>query len=239
MNKQHILKLYKAALHLYPKDFRDTYAEQMQLTAQDLLADTSTKAEAARVYGQLLIDLLVAATKENGKQLGGTMKRQLRITTKKSALAALLLALQISGVLIMSYFYLLMILYAVSYTAETMAPAYLGLITTTTPILCMPIAFYFLRRVPRFSAWTRIVWSYGVGAAGAVAYFFFGSFFSSLQEQFYPGLLSSIDNTNILYIYWHDWLIVAAFFALFFVFASKLAARLANSGARSHTDIAG
>ena len=228
MNKQRMLRLYKAGLRLYPKKFRSAYAEQMYMTAQDLLADTSTRVETARIMGTLGIDLLVTALKENNKQLGGAIKKQVKITSKKSALAAITLALQISGVLIMSYLYLLTILYAFSYAPQAPAPTYLSLITTTAPALLMPIAFFLLRKAAQLSVWSRIVWSYGLGAAGALCYFLFGTLLDSLRQQLYPQLFTYPDSTNALQIYWHDWLIISAFLVLFYLATSHLVAHLAS-----------
>ncbi len=60
-----LLSIYKKLLYLYPKQYRDDYGEQLVLTANDMLEDTSTKAGRRALWTHILFDTLVSATKEH------------------------------------------------------------------------------------------------------------------------------------------------------------------------------
>lgn len=177
MNKQHsFLKLYEAGLSLYPKGFREAFAEQMLLTARDILDSAETKQEAANLAIRLAGDLLTTSIKENGKRLGEAMKRKPTNVSILQLSGSVKLGVQIFGVALITIAYVSNFIFTLQgFLKEDDMPHlalfwYIELATSLIPVAMILLTYTALRQSARLTLWSKIVWSYGIGLGCFIGY---------------------------------------------------------------------
>lgn len=88
------LAIYRAALHLYPKRYRQQYGEQMVQTVADMLDDKHGTAEKGMVWLRIYCELPLSIIRENISVIGDSTMHKLSLMSNKRlvfGLAAILL----------------------------------------------------------------------------------------------------------------------------------------------------
>lgn len=70
------LFFYSKLLLLYPKRYREEYAQQLLLTAHDMLADAKSPSSRRMLFARLYLDVFISAGKEHYRELGKTSSTQ-------------------------------------------------------------------------------------------------------------------------------------------------------------------
>ena len=169
MKHQTFLKAYKTCLSLYPKVFRHRYAEQMYLTAEDLLADARTPAEVIHVAGWLVGDTGIGLVREHSKRLGGNnMGKQAKNTISKRRTALLVLrALWVSIMVV------LLLMPIPSVISLPLGQRYVDVLVDFVPLVTLGLSFWIVAQVPNIGWWKLVVRSILLATAGVVGYIVF------------------------------------------------------------------
>jgi hypothetical protein len=217
MKYQGFLQFYKICLQLYPAKFRGRYAEQMYLTACDMLQD----GRGMPVVGRLLGDTCIGIITEYTKQLGeNRMKKQ-----RKSATAIgdkVWLGIQVGTLLMMtgvSAQQLINISWAFRhqpaiYSADSLA---MGLL----PLVLTAVTFWMLGGL-RLGRWSRVFSACVIGCAGAGAFYWFGTMVALRLWQWSPWH-SLFGGMHVLY----DGITLCMYLVLFYLLGMRVLGRLA------------
>lgn len=185
-----MLRLYKTSLRLYPKPFRDQYAEQMLITAEDILRHTHSKTGRMFAISRLLSDLLATAVQENSNQIGVIMKRQNQMVITVSMLSLVVLSLKIVAVAFLSFIWLATILGIFSSVlSSNVVDTFAEVIFPLMTLMMLPLALIALRRA-RISLLDKVVWSFGLGLCGAIAFIAIESIVRLITMHYYPQLMA-------------------------------------------------
>ena len=172
------LQAYKACLGLFPGRVKQRHAEQMYLTAQDMLQDVQGAAGCVRIV-QLVGDLGHGLIHEHTKELGGAnMNRQFKLT-RQSAGNAALLGLQIVILPMLAFIgirplvSLVSALTARKYYYTLSIYTFGNILRQLLPLIMTGIAFRLLGKLG-LGLWNRVVCSLVVGLCSAYVFYSLG-----------------------------------------------------------------
>ncbi len=98
MDKQRkSLRVYRAALHLYPKAHREAYGEQMAQTLEDILAEQPDRLNRFIVWVRVACELPINVVEENSNNIGEVSMNKLTKVSNKQLMYGVLVALVVIG----------------------------------------------------------------------------------------------------------------------------------------------
>jgi hypothetical protein len=214
-------------LRLYPDTFQKTYAEQMLLTAEDVLQEAHTRSAVAKVAGRLVVDALVTMVKENSKQLGSKVMKRIQSARHKTKRALAVQVLQLLGIAGMTYVSISFALINFNALRRINPESFWGdgyiwrwsgeLIAAAVPLLLVPLAFVMVYGIARLTLWQKVVWAYGLGALGTVCLLF----------VFFVANKISINLTSQQHDY--QWLLAIVFLGGYYLSLREFQKRVCNS----------
>lgn len=206
-----ILTVYKQCLRLYPAEFRGRYEAEMLRVAADMLHDAPGKKDKVSVVAWLFGDAVWSGlrTQHEYNKRASTRRPS---TVRQMAMAALH-GVQIVGLGVLGYLWLNMLLFAfddmVRLGATRISVAGLAgqFVVYAVMVGIAPLAFVMLRKVPHMTAWSRVLWAAGLSVLGFAGFMLFGGAGSALVRV-------------------PDWLVAAAYAALFYWALLRIRLRL-------------
>lgn len=216
MKYQGFLQFYKICLQLYPAEFRDRYAEQMYLTAADMLQDGWGMHGVARLLGDTSTGLVT----EHIKQIGeNRMKKQLKAAAAVSGAAWM--GLKIVAMLLMTYvsaqpfigIHVAMYRQPWVYSADS-------LLTGLLPLALTAITFWLLG-VWHLGRLNRLFSSFAIGCVSASAFYWFGG--TAAMRLWFWLPWRSFGATHVVY----DAIMMCLYLAVFYLVGTRLVGRLA------------
>lgn len=94
-------RIYRAALHLYPKAHREAYGEQILQTLEDILADQPNGFSRFVVWLRVICELPINVIQENSNNIGETGMSKLSKVTNKQLMYGALALLVVVGYIAM------------------------------------------------------------------------------------------------------------------------------------------
>lgn len=221
MKYQNFLRLYKACLQLYPGRFRRRYAEQMYLTAEDILRDAQGVGRFTRA-AQLAGDASLGLVREHSKQIGGAGMQKHSKTTWASAGMAVLIGLEIVAVPVLAFIGFEPF---VSNWSTLRVQTSFGIIDSVTasllPVILAALSFRLTGRLC-LGLGHRLAGSLFTGCAAAYTFFWLDGVFYLSFCQKWPIILHG--PFGVVY----DFACVALSVAVFYVLGMKVTSRLAT-----------
>jgi hypothetical protein len=217
MKYQGFLQFYKICLQLYPAKFRGRYAEQMYLTAADMLQDGYGMPAIGRLLGDTCVGIITEYTKQLGEN---RMKKQRKVTTTMGDRAWL--GVQIVAMLLMAWVSAQPFI-NIPAVIRQQPPIYSidSLLMGLLPLALTGVAFWLLGGL-RLRRWTRAFSSFAIGCASAGAFYWFGSIAAMRLWWFLPWR-TSFGTLHMAY----DIATLFVYLSLFYLVGRRLMARLA------------